>query len=191
MDGMIAMVYKTSDSGLHGTAISPYAKTPKDIEKLKKKATKQYSDGIKKGELTQEELDERIQQIECNSKIPFIQRIKNVYHTGDCENLLPNGWRIPTTTDAEDFAIFYCGGLGKDYKFSTNRYKELSSDKFIQQNLLWLSLYGFICKDPTTSSVRFLQNQFIKLKGKSYFAIKDKYITNKQTGILKMKIKSK
>lgn len=193
IDGIPSIVYKVDESGLHGTAMSPFARTSKEIDKLKKQFAKHYEKEIKKGNATQAELEFSLACIDSLSNIPIvpIEKAKQgkIYHVDDWSKSVPLGWRIPTIKDAEDFAVFFCGGLGKEYgkKYTfVSQASKFSSDPLIRSSLTMVVFYGIIVSDSDKpSDVRFLQRYTQRLSGKDWFEIKDTFIGKEKTVAVK------
>lgn len=184
MDGMNCIVIKTDETGMHGKAISPIGRTRKEIDKLKASILKDGEKRIKKGETTREEVDAYVAQAEANSKLPRIIRVKDTYQTGAWLNQIPSGWRLPSTEDAEDFAIFYCGGIGKDHSVKNMYKKNMCSDKLAQETLIQLAFAGFICYDYQHQDIKFLRQWKtgrLELPVKFWLEIKDKYAGTEKT----------
>lgn len=195
MDDVTFLVFKVDDTGMHGSALSPYARSSEAIEKLKKKTLKKLKKNVKKGEMTQDELDDRILQIEAIHKIPFvpIEDSKNGYdfRVDNWYKEAPQGWRLPTSKDAEDFAVFFCGGLGmNNAKFNLlGQPKKVTSDELHQSNLFDIIFKSgmIVCDSDKPDDVRFMARYITNgFKGfKDYLEIKDTF----RAGVLTVAIK--
>lgn len=185
LDGMICLVYKVDDSGMHGSAMSPRVADSKHFEKTKKNTIKYFEKEIKKGNAIQADLDVALMSIEKASKLPQMEVTKkHVYKVDEWTKLLPNGWRIPSSDDANDFATFYCGGLGKDYAIKVKflmKATELTKNPLLQDILLYISQRGMIISDSCKpEDVKFMQRYQQKMSMKDWFQIDDLPIGNEQ-----------
>ncbi len=194
MDGMSCLVYKVDETGMHGTAMSPYARTTKQLDKLKKQTIKYYEKEIKKGRATQDDMNVYIASVDSLKQIPVVAVEKGkkgkIYRVDDWSSKIPQGWRIPSTKDAEDFAIFYCGGLGKDNGIKSIKFlkkpNELTTDRSARDILLNVVFYGMIVSDSNNpSDVKFLQRWTQKFSFKEWFELKDKFIGKEKTVAVK------
>lgn len=193
LDGMSCLVYKVDDTGMHGTAMSPYARSVKKLEKLKKQTIKRFEREIKNGKATKEDMEIWLTHFNSSAQIPFlwVEKAKKgiIFRVDDWSTLIPNGWRIPSTKDAEEFATFYCGGIGKDngikFTFLSKTYK-LTIDPLARENLLEVANNGMIISDSNMpKDVKFLQRWYQKLSGKHWFEIKEKFIGKEKTVAVK------
>ncbi len=191
MDGMPCLVYKVDETGMHGTAMSPCARSTKELDKIKKRSIKYFEKEIKKGKATQDDMSLFITGVDRSKQIPFIAEEKGkggkIYRVDDWSSKIPQGWRIPSTKDAEDFATFYCGGLGKDngmgLKF-LNKAFELTTDIFVRNNLLLVASNGMIVSDSNNpSDVKFLQKWNKSFK--YWFELKDEFLGTEKTVAVK------
>lgn len=193
IDGMSCLVYKVDDTGMHGTVMSPYMVTPKVLEKDKKKTIKDIEKEIKKGKATQEDLDVALAHYNTLKKFPVITREREgkgtIYKVDEWSKQIPEGWRIPSTKDAEEFATFYCGGIGKEhgikFKFLAKAY-ELTTAKLTKSNLLQVANYGIIVSDSNQpKDVKFLPRYWNKRTGNMWFELKDKFVGTELTVAVK------
>ncbi len=193
LDGMSCLVYKVDYTGMHGTAMSPYARSNKELEKLKKQSIKHFEKEIKNGKATKEDMEIYLSNLSSLAQIPVMVVEKGkkgkIYRVDDWSTQIPYGWRIPSTKDAEEFATFYCGGLGKDngikYKF-TMKAKELTIDPFARANLIQVAFNGMIISDSNMpADVKFLQRWMQQISGKMWFEIKETYIGKEKTVAVK------
>lgn len=169
LDGMNCLVYKVDETGMHGTAImmvySPYW-----LEGTIEMITDEGAKKIKKGKMTQEDLDAQIASLEARSKIPVITKTKEgqtyTFHLDKWVKKLPKGWEFPTLADAEDFATFYCGGIGKKHSMGTlamfKAAKKLTADPVWQNDLPQMTYNGILCGD---NAVTFLHQKKDKALG--------------------------
>lgn len=193
IDGLSCLVYKLDETGMHGTALSPFAKTTEKLEKEKKKTIKSFEKAIKKGKATQEELDEWLANFDSQVKIPIITKRKGtkglVYEVDAWSEKAPQGWRIPTSRDVEDLTTFICGGLGKNNGVTFSLIKKvngLTADQFARSNLLSAVFYGMIVSDSNNpADVKFLQRFSQTLTMKEWFELKDTYTGNELTFAVK------
>lgn len=193
LDGITCLVYKVDETGMHGTAMSPNAKSTKELEKMKKKALKRFEKEIKKGNATPEDMNTWLSEFRYQELIPVIAfengKRGRTYRVDEWSKQIPQGWRIPSTRDAEDFATFYCGGIGKSnaiaFKF-LGRALKLTTDPSIQSNLFQLVENGMIVSDTNEpKDIKFLQRWFQKLTGKEWFELRDSYIGKEKTVAVK------
>lgn len=193
IDGIKSIVFKVDDSGMHGTAMSPYAMTQKELDKLRKQFVKQLEKEVKKGNSTEAEMNKALSDFDNQTRLPVINTEKRkkgrVFKVDEWSKQIPEGWRIPSKQDASDFATFYCGGLGSDHgiKFKfLMRSKDLTSDLMSQANLMMIAFYGMIISDSyDPSDVKFLQRWSKKINGKEWFEIRDKFVGSEKTVAVK------
>lgn len=179
MDGMVCMVIKVDDSGLHGTAMGPYAKNVKDLEKEKKNIVKYYEKEVKKGKATPEDLQMWTTHAESQANIPELgyssSGKQKSYKIEDWTNKVPDGWRLPTSEDAEAFSTLFYGGIGENYGAGFNYLKDLLKFTpfwFINMNNMKAISDGFIIKDEDSGYTKFLVQK--KPKATSVFGAKFK-----------------
>lgn len=153
VDGIIATVVSVDNTGLRGKVISPYARTPKKMEKEKKKIIKFIEKEIKKGKATQEDLDNAISYYQGAEQIPVLYTTKKgIFCIEDWYKEVPDGWRLPNEDDASDFAKLFCNGIGKEYNIGFNILKKIQDlviDSFARQNFANLVLFGFYVEKPS------------------------------------------
>lgn len=171
IDGIESLVFHVDDTGLHGKAMNIcWPDVPGDLQKSLKKAKSRYEKKIKKGEMTEEQMNNNLSIIENAFRIPEPKRNKMAkiehFDPQDWYKAAPEGWRLPDLTDAEDFCTFYCGGMGKDFKTSFKKFIDLSkslvqqNDLFEQYRLMVYATKGFICTDG--ENIKFLARQMSK-----------------------------
>lgn len=193
MDGMSCVVYKVDETGMHGTAMSPYARTEKQLDKLKKQFIKRFNKEIKKGKATQDDMNVYLACVNNIKQIPIILKEKAkqgaIFRIDEWSSKIPQGWRIPSTKDAEEFATFYCGGIGKDNAIIVKfvlRHKELATDILARDILIQVAFRGMIISDSyNPSDVKFLQRWEQKATAKNWFEIKDKFLGSEVTVAVK------
>jgi len=194
MDGMSCVIYKVDETGMHGTAMSPFARTEKQLDKLKKQTIKHFKKEIKKGKATQEDMNVYLACVNNIKQIPIIVKEKAkkggaIFRIDDWSSKIPQGWRIPSTKDAEDFATFYCGGLGKDYAIKVKfllKYKDLTTDIFASHLISSVAFYGIIVSDSyNPSDVKFLQKWHQNATFKDWFQLNDKFVGKELTVAVK------
>ncbi len=193
LDGIPCLVYKVDETGLHGTAMSPYARSSKEIEKMKKKTLKHYEKEIKKGNATPEDMNDWLTNFSSQWQIPVITVEKvnggRVYRVENWSKQIPHGWRIPSTKDAEEFATFYCGGVGRSYgiKYTfVNKANSLTTDPLLRSSLTQIAFYGMIVSDSyNPADVKFLQRLHSKGTGKSWFELEASFVGSEKTVAVK------
>lgn len=192
LDGMNCLVYKVDETGMHGTAIM-MVYTPYWLEGTIEMITDEGAKKIKKGKMTQEDLDAQIASLEARSKIPVITKTKTDsknyrFHVDKWAQKLPVGWEFPTLADAEDFATFYCGGIGKKHSKGTfgmiKQAKKLTSDPVWQNDLLMMTSNGFICGDKPEPPVTFLHTKKDKAMGVKAWLDFDKEMEGREETVI-------
>lgn len=190
MDGMSCLVFHVDDSGMHGSVMAPYVRTEKELEKAKKEGSKHFEKEIKKERATDADLVLWQSTFEGLSRFSEIKKEKVkgggfVFHVCEWLTQIPFGWRAPSKQDAEAFATFYCGGLGKENgiksKF-TSPVNELVPDEIWRKNLIYLIYKGMIVSDSGISDdVQFLHQIFVPLKSISYLELRESFIGTEKT----------
>jgi hypothetical protein len=194
LDGITSLVFKLDATSQHGTAMSPIACSDEQNEKRLLLLEKSYQKSLRKKEITEEEYNALIlnlkAEIEARKQIPIIEhkREKNgtTFFVDVWEEKLPAGWRLPSLVDAENFATFFCGGLGKSYAKGatfTVLGNKLNSNGYFKQDLFDIAQNGFICgKNSTPEGVRFLQRWEQRLPVlKQWFVIDEKFTGYEKT----------
>lgn len=174
LDGLECLVFKTDESGLSGKAMTPFAMPDeKEYQKWVKTWTKRLEKSVKKGELTQEQMDLELSYLQNqHEKIPYLLREDagrkggNQYYTyltQDWKEKVPEGWRLPTVEDTQDFVSFYYDGNCTGAKINYKKFNQSSMwlqdhigeiTKYIMSELQTWGFY--ICDDMyDPSTVKF------------------------------------
>lgn len=182
VDGIYGVVFVSDQSGKNGKAL---VMGVSDAEKAKKEKSfaKDYQKMWKKGKISDAEYEHASEIISAWLGIPEIENSNGRYAISDWESKLPSGWRLPSKQDAEDFAVFYCGGIGKDYGIKGTfvpKSQKLTSDHIGKWMLMQIAFSGFICGD-SQQDFCFLQRWSQQLTAKDWFQFNEKYLGKEKT----------
>lgn len=203
IDGVPGFVFHIDESGEHGLVMSfrqmsakqvgKYVKkgllTKEKAEKLyakenKSKISKKERENIYKGVMESLSDDGEQNQIAIVDYCKEKDMALSTFPMQEWAASLGDGWFIPGDRELTLFAEFYTGGLGKSYGLSTanfcnNRWKELSNDPIVQQEIMMICFYGGFYSstikhaDCGFRSLRRQSSSAMALKSKIWFEIFD------------------
>ncbi|MDE7462669.1 MAG: hypothetical protein K2M88_05860 [Muribaculaceae bacterium] len=192
MDGMIGMVYRVDETGLHGSVLSPNGLSENQIEKQNASVQKALAKAVKEGTLTEEQKKEALAFSFNLYQLPSIPEEKakkgKVFRVDTWSESIPAGWRLPSSQDAEEIISLLTGGIGSDYKVGSikldKRVSEITSDPVSQSRLRLIILGGLIIgEDTDPSKVKFVQPMSRTMS--KWFVVNDKFNGSESTFAVK------
>lgn len=190
INGINSLIIKVDDSGLHGLviALSDYTSDDniKKFEKLKKGQ-------VKKGELTDEDMQIQISEFKNFKGFRSIQTEKRkgnkkFFNTKEFVGQLEQGWRLPTREDAAAWGQFLWDiSNGHMNVYNKPRYNpNTKSFPDLWPNYIYDIAHGFIgCDENNINDIIFFRVDFGKSKSRFEYIGHDGFIGNENSVAIK------